>query len=293
MAYQKKYPKEIVRRVESIESILDDPTELESVQERTDIVLAADYAEEAREYAKTFGQFRGLSLGFDGLDKRTGSFLPGEVFVLAGGTGFGKSVLAQNIAVNVALQGKMTLFITLEMTKEQTLSRMFKMCRETEQEERVSSLVAFQRASSVNDKDIKILMQKASVDGMDLVILDHLHFLPRGTDNIRNEISRITKLFKEASVEYKIPVIILCHVNRAIEKGQKPDLMHLKESSSIEQDADMVGFVYRDNAKAKDIMEFYMRKNRSRELIYEPMEYLQSGWKLSEIKELEIRSYHD
>lgn len=272
--------------MESIESILDDPQQLEDAQERTDIVLANDYATEAREYAKTFGQFKGLSLGYDGLDKRTGSFLPGEVFVLAGGTGFGKSVLSQNIAVKVALQGKMTLLITLEMTKEQTLSRMFKMCKSREEEDQVSSLVAFQRASSVNDKDIKILMKKASLDGMSLVILDHLHFLPRGVDNIRNEISRITKLFKEASVEYKIPVIILCHVNRSIEKGQKPDLMHLKESSSIEQDADMVGFVYRDNAKARDIMQFYMRKNRSRELVYEQMEFMQDGWLLQEIKEL-------
>lgn len=269
--------------MESIESILDDPQQLEDVKERTDIVLANDYSEVAKEYAKNYGKFTGLSLGYEGLDKRTGSFLPGEVLVLAGGTGFGKSVLAQNIAVKVALQGKMTLLITLEMTKEQTLSRMYRM---TKDHDTIDSLVAFQRASSVNDKDIKILMQKAAQGGMELVILDHLHFLPRGTDNIRNEIGRITKLFKEAAVEYKIPVIILCHVNRAIEKGQKPDLMHLKESSSIEQDADMVGFVYRDNAKAKEIMQFYMRKNRSRELIYEPMEFIQEGWLLQEIKEL-------
>lgn len=279
-----KYDRKIHQKLSSIENILDDPDKIEEVKERTDISLAIDYSESAHEYARNYGKFTGLSLGYDGINKRTGSFLPGEVFVIAGGTGFGKSVLSQNIAVNVALQKKMVLMITLEMTKEQTLSRMYRM---TDKHDLIDTMIAFQKASSVNDKDIAILMRKASEYGMDLVILDHLHFLPRGADNIRNEISRITKLFKEASVEYKIPVIILCHVNRAIEKGQKPDLMHLKESSSIEQDADMVGFVYRDNAKAKDVMQFYMRKNRSRELIYEPMEFMQEGWKLNEIKEIE------
>jgi replicative DNA helicase len=278
-----KYERGIHQKLESIEAILDDPEKLDEAKDRTDIALAAEFKEEAEEYAKTYGKFSGLSTGYTGLDKRTGSFLPGEVFVLAGGTGFGKSVLAQNIAVNVALQGKMTLFITLEMTKEQTLSRMYRM---SDDHESINGLIGFQRAASVNDRDIKVLMRKASDEGMSLVILDHLHFLPRGVDNIRNEISRITKLFKEAAVEYKIPVILLCHVNRSIEKDEKPDLRHLKESSSIEQDADMVGFVYRNNAKAKEIMQFYMRKNRSRELVYDHMEFTQEGWKLNEIIEL-------
>lgn len=276
------YKRAIRDKVQSIQEILDDPKALDDIQSKTEIALAGEYAEEAREYARTYGKFTGLSLGYQGLNERTGSFLPGEVFVIGGGTGFGKSLLAQNIAVKAALKGTMTLLITLEMTKEQTLSRMFKMCDTEDEMLQIESLIAFQRASAVTDKDVGILMKKASEDGMGLVILDHLHFLPRGTDNIRNEISRITKHFKECAIEYKIPVIILCHINRSMEKDEKPDLKHLKESSSIEQDADMVGFVYRNNAKEKNVMEFYMRKNRSRELIYEPMRFIQSSWKLTE-----------
>jgi len=271
-------------RIQGIEDILDDPKQLEDIKEKTDIALASEYYEEAKEYAKTYGKFSGLRLGFSELDRLTGSFLPGEVMVIGGGTGYGKSLLAQNIAYKVALQGMMTLFITLEMTKEQTLSRMLLMCKDEREEAAVQSLVAFQRASNVTDKDVGILMKKASEGGMSLVILDHLHFLPRGTDNVRTEISRITKHFKECSVEYKIPVILLCHVSRSLEKGEKPDLRHLKESSSIEQDADMVGFVYRDKSKPdrKNIMEFYMRKNRSRELVYDPIEFIQTKWSLTE-----------
>lgn len=280
----RKYDKSIVNRISSIEDILEDPKQLDDLREKTDIALASEYAEQAKEYAKTYGQFSGLSLGYTGLDKLTGSFLPGEVLVIGGGTGYGKSLLAQNIAVKVALQGKMTLFITLEMTKEQTLSRMFRMCYNPEEEAKVESLIAFQRASAVTDKDVGILMKKAAEDGMELVILDHLHFLPRGTDNVRTEISRITKHFKECAVEYKIPVILLCHINRSQEREEKPDLKHLKESSSIEQDADMVGFVYRDKSdpEKKNVMEFYMRKNRSRELVYEPIQFNQLQWRLVE-----------
>jgi replicative DNA helicase len=276
------YKRAIRDKVQSIQELLDDPKSLDDISEKTEIALAGEYSELAKEYAKTYGKFTGLSLGYPELDRRTGSFLPGEVFVIGGGTGFGKSLLAQNIAVKAALQGTMTLMVTLEMTKEQTLSRMYHMCKNEEERETINSLVAFQRASAVSDKDVGVLMQKASQDGMGLVILDHLHFLPRGTDNVRNEISRITKHFKECAVEYKIPVIILCHVNRALEKGEKPDLKHLKESSSIEQDADMVGFVYRDNKVSKNKMEFYMRKNRSRELIYEEMTFTQDGWQLTQ-----------
>lgn len=274
------YDRNIRRRVDSINDILEDPKKLDDIQSKTEIALAHEYEAEAREYAQSYGKFMGLSLGYEGIDKRTGSFLPGEVLVIGGGTGYGKSLLAQNIAVKVAEQGMMTLFITLEMTKEQTLSRMLMMGND----EAVTSMIAFQRASSVSDKDVGILMKKAAEDGISLVILDHLHFLPRGTDNVRTEISRITKHFKECAVEYKIPVIILCHVNRAQEKGERPDLKHLKESSSIEQDADMVGFVYRDKTDPakKNIMEFYLRKNRSRELIYEPVEFIQEKWELKE-----------
>lgn len=276
-----KYSRDIRTKVESIEDILEDPKKLDDLTEKTEIALAYEYEEEAREYAKSYGKYQGLRLGYDTLDSRMGSFLPGEVFVIGGGTGYGKSLLAQNIAVKVAEQGMMTLFITLEMTKEQTLSRMLMM---TDKPDLVTSMIAFQRASAVTDKDVGILMKKAAEGGMGLVILDHLHFLPRGTDNIRTEISRITKHFKECAVEYKIPVILLCHINRSMEKGERPDLKHLKESSSIEQDADMVGFVYRDKSdpKKKNVMEFYMRKNRSRELVYDPAEYIQDKWKLEE-----------
>lgn len=274
-----KYPRQMHDKMRVLTDLIDDPTPVVDEQHKTTLALANEYSEEAKEYARTYGQFTGLSLGYKGLDRLTGSFLPGEILIIGGGTGNGKSVLAQNIAYQLAMAGKMTLFITLEMTKEQTLSRMYKMCKDEDEEETLGAMVAFQRASAVTDKHVGILMKKASEMGMNLVILDHLHFLPRDTNNIRTEIGRITKHFKECAVEYKIPVIILCHINRGQEKGEKPDLQHLKETSAIEQDADMVGFVYRE--KGKD-MELYFRKNRSRQLNYESITLVQEGWTLTE-----------
>lgn len=249
-------------------------------KEAVEIVGADDYWLLAEEYAKSYGTFQGLSSGYKGVDDLTGSFLPGEVFVVAGSTGTGKSLFAQNIAFNLTKKDNMVLLITLEMTKEQTLSRMIRMG----ENEGLRSNLLFQKASAVTDRDVGILMKKASDDLVSLVILDHLHFLPRATDSVRLEISRITKHFKECAIEYKLPVMILSHISRGVEKDEKPDLKHLKESSSIEQDSDMVAFVHRKK-ETPNVMEFYMRKNRSRQLKFESIDFVQEGWRLTEIGE--------
>jgi len=262
--------------LELVEGIQD-----HGIKKDVDIAFAHEYIEEAKEIARNYGRFQGLSLGYSSLDNLTGSFLPGELFVIGGGTGHGKSLFAQNIAYKVYKQtGSAVLFVTLEMTKEQTLSRVLKIAGDDD----VAGIL-FQKQSSVEPRDIPVLMSKAKEWDCILVVIDHLHFFPRTSDKVRNEISRITKLFKESAVEHKLPVILLSHINRTLEKGEKPDLQHLKESGSIEQDADMVGFVYRDKKETPDTMEFYMRKNRSRKLIYDSIFFRQNVWNLEEVHE--------
>lgn len=254
--------------------------ELVKMSEAVEIALADEYKQEALDYVKNYGKFTGVSTGYPEIDRRLGSLLPGEMLTIGGDTGHGKSLLAQNIAYRVYKNtGRSVLFVTLEMTKPQTLARILKIA---EPEVDVAGII-FQRASSVSYKDINILIQKAKELDCGLVIIDHLHFFPRSHGNdIRAEISRITKHFKECAIEYELPVILLSHIRRP-EEGKRPDLHHLKESGSIEQDSDMVAFVYRDNMLPEQ-MQFYMRKNRSRKLIPEPMDLMQRDWKLIEVQ---------
>jgi replicative DNA helicase len=280
MGFQKNEEWDQKRKVDTVFALMegDGPRDLASVAENTEIALADEYKEGAAEYVKNYGKYMGVSTGYPEIDRRLGSLLPGELLTIGGDTGHGKSLLAQNIAYRVyKTTGRAVLFVTLEMTKEQTLARILKIA---EPDNDVAGLI-FQRASSVSYRDIDILIQKAKELDCCLVIIDHLHFFPRGQgDNQRAEISRITKHFKECAVEQKMPVILLSHIRRP-EHGKKADLHNLKESSSIEQDSDMVAFVHRDDALPQQ-MQFYMRKNRSRKLIPEPMELIQKDWKLEE-----------
>jgi replicative DNA helicase len=132
-------------------------------------------------------------------------------------------------------------------------------------------------------------MQKAKDEDVCLVIIDHLHFFSRSADNETRELSRIMKHFKECAVQHNMPVILLCHItptrvmaeDGSTKKVFKPNLHNFKGSSSIEQDSDMVGFVFRDDKNPKK-MEFYLRKNRSRPLNPESTYLTQNEWKLTE-----------
>lgn len=266
--------------VDTVFDLIDEDKidELANVANNTDIAFADEYREGAEEYVKNYGKFNGVSTGYDEIDRRLGSFLPGEMLTIGGDTGHGKSLLVQNIAYKAYKRnGRPVLFVTLEMTKEQTLARMLKIA---EPDDDVSGII-FQRASAVSYRDIDILIQKAKEYDCCMVIIDHLHFFPRSQgDNQRSEISRITKHFKENAIEHEIPIILVSHIRRP-QDDRRPDLHHLKESGSIEQDSDMVGFVYRTKENPEEV-EFYLRKNRSRKLIPEHVILNQKDWKLEE-----------
>lgn len=265
---------------------LIDANQETGIKAHAEVAIADEFREEAIEYAKSYGTFSGLSLGYESLNRLTGSFLPGEVFVIAGVTSHGKSILVDNIAYRVYKKtGKGVLLITLENTHAQTLSRIIRIAqKETGQEAKdvdVAGIIFQDKETEVTPANIPILIQKAKELDVGLVIIDHLHFFARSRDP-RTDISRLTKAFKEFAVKYEIPMISVSHVSRTMEKGELPDLKHLKESGSIEQDADMVGFVWRDVKAEDNLLRVYMRKNRSRKLIYDPIYFEQDGWDLTE-----------
>lgn len=260
--------------------------DLVAVSESTGIKYLKSDEEEWLKTRLESGAYGGIPTGFEGLDLMMGSFLPGELFTIGGDTGHGKSLLAMNIAQNAyRLTQQPVLMVNLELTESQARERFY----ELSGADRDYAGILIQEAPAVAYKDIDILMKKAKEEGAGLVIIDHLHFFSRSADNETRELSRIMKHFKECAVQNELSVILLCHItptrqmnpDGTIKKVFKPSLHNFKGSSSIEQDSDMVGFVFRDEDNPT-VMEFYMKKNRSRPLNTQSTYLNQDGWRLEQ-----------
>jgi len=268
--------------VHSLTDLLSKPHD--ENEEKTDLAYLHEYEAEAMEYLKNEGIYMGISTGYPAVDELMGSFLPGELMTVGGDTGHGKSLFAMNIAQNVYKQtGKPVLLVNLELTRNQAVQRFYNLSGEGHD----YNGILIQKAPAVAYRDIDVLMKKAKEEGACLVVIDHLHFFSRSAENSVQELSRIMKHFKECAVENELPVILLSHVTPTrvmdregnVKKTNKPGLHNFKGSSSIEQDSDMVGFIFRDEKNPKQV-EFYMKKNRSRELKHDVAILKQKQWRL-------------
>lgn len=232
------------------------------------------------------GGLAGISTGLIDLDKKLGGLHPSDLLILAGRPSMGKTSLATNIAFNVAkaykrgrlldgsegaVEGGVVGFYSLEMSAEQLAARILSEASEvpseqirrgdmTEQEfrrfvEAAKSLEAC--PLYIDDTPALPISQVAArarrlkrTHGLDVLIIDYLQLL-KGTgkgENRVNEVSEITQGLKAIAKELNIPVIALSQLSRQVEsrEDKRPQLSDLRESGSIEQDADVVMFVYRD-----------------------------------------------
>lgn len=272
------------KQVDNLTTLFTQPHD--PADERTDLAYLKEFEDEAMEYLKNEGKYSGVSTGYPYMDFLLGSFEPGELFTLGGDTGHGKSLLAMNIAQNAYDRyQKPVLMVNLELTRNQAVQRFYNLSGEDHD----YAGIMIQRAPAVSYKDIDVIMKKAKEEGCCLVVIDHLHFFSRSAENSVQELSRIMKHFKECAVEHELPVLLLSHVTPTrvtdrdgnVTKTNKPGLHNFKGSSSIEQDSDIVGFVFRDDEDTSR-MEFYVRKMRSREKLTESIYFTQDGWRLEQ-----------
>ena len=288
MASTKSDRRQQKNKVEHIFELIESGAadELAQLSKNTEVAYLKEFEEEAMDYILNGDKYMGISTGYPGMDTLLGSFLPGELLTIGGDTGHGKSLLAMNIAQNVYKQEqKSVLIVNLELTTNQAVQRFYNISGEDHD----YAGVLVQTAPAVSYRDIDVLMKKAKEEECCLVVIDHLHFFSRSAENEVRELSRITKHFKECAVQNELPVILLSHVTPTrkmdsdgnVTKTIKPGLHNLKGSSSIEQDSDMVGFVYRDQ-EDHESMQFYLKKNRSRALNTESTYFRQDGWRLIE-----------
>jgi replicative DNA helicase len=239
------------------------------------------------------GQVLGVPSGFSELDRILGGFQKSDLIVLAARPGVGKTSLALNIALNAAKRyGQKVAFFSLEMSSEQLVQRLLSSETGVNQQRL--------RTGDIQDQDWPMLMEAAGVlsetmlfiddtpavsalelrtkarrlqaeFGLDLIVVDYLQLM-RGdqrTENRVQEISYITRSLKSLAREMEAPLIALSQLSRAVESrsDRKPILSDLRESGSIEQDADVVMFIYRDDRdesdERKNIAEIIVAKHRN------------------------------
>ena len=220
---------------------------------------------------------RGLATGFSRLDAMVGGLRGGELVIVAGRPAMGKTALALNIAAHVARHRPVALF-SLEMSKESLMQRL--LCAEARidshrfrdgylsKEERRRLSAALTRISElrllIDDAGTINVMEIAgrcrriqSEHGLALVVVDYLQLLASGakTQNRTQEITEISRNLKLIARDLGVPVIVLSQLSRAAElrtNNHRPQLSDLRDSGSIEQDADLVAFIFREEVYKPD-----------------------------------------
>ena len=257
-------------------------------------VLVDSFAQLERLYNEKEG-ITGVPSGFADLDLRTAGFHNSELIILAARPAMGKTAFALNIATNAAKSNVPVLVFSLEMSKEQLVNRV--LCSEAmidsnklktgkiEENDWVKIVDALGPLSEtemyiddtagISITEIRAKARKLKLEkNIGLIVIDYLQLI-QGSGSRRNgsreqEISEISRSLKILAKELNIPVIALSQLSRASEQrsDHRPMLSDLRESGSIEQDADIVMFLYRDDyyneeSESKNIAEIIIAKNRS------------------------------
>lgn len=264
----------------------------EFVPIRQIVMNAMDHIEKA---SHNKGNVTGVATGFLDLDYRTAGMQPSDLILVAARPSMGKTAFVLNVAQYVAFkQDKTVAIFSLEMSKEQLVNRLFSM------ESKVDS--QHLRTGNLSDAEWEKLIESAGVIGkshliiddtpgisiselrskcrkyklehnLEMVIIDYLQLMSgsgKSTDSRQQEISDISRSLKALARELHVPVIALSQLSRAVEQrpDHRPMLSDLRESGAIEQDADVVMFIYRDDYYNKDtekkgIAEIIIAKQRN------------------------------
>ena len=230
-----------------------------------DVVLNA--LEKIQLAAKTKGNVTGIPTGFIDLDYKMSGLQPSDLILVAARPSMGKTAFVLNIAQYVAFhEDECTAIFSLEMSKEQLVNRLFAL------ESHVDAQLL--RSGNLADSELRSKCRKYKLEhDLKLIIIDYLQLMSgsgRGSDSRQQEISDISRSLKSLARELNVPVIALSQLSRAVEQRpeHRPMLSDLRESGAIEQDADVVMFIYRDDYYNKDsdmkgIAEINIAKQRN------------------------------
>jgi replicative DNA helicase len=224
------------------------------------------------------GDITGIPSGFTEFDKLTAGLQPGELIVIAGRPSMGKTTLAINIAENAAIGSKIpTAIFSMEMPSQQLAFRMISSLGRVNQTHlrtgnfpdedwsRINTAVQLMSDAPIfiddtpglSPTEIRARSRRLQREhGLGLIVVDYLQLMsvPGSKENRATEISEISRSLKALSKELKLPIIALSQLNRSVEQrtDKRPVMSDLRESGAIEQDADLIIFIYREEVYNQD-----------------------------------------
>jgi len=275
----------LLDKAESMIFALNDETAQNNQNLQSMRKLVPSALDRLHELSNKSGGLIGDSTGFKDLDNKLQGIQKGDLIVVAGRPSMGKTSLAMNIAENVLLDKESNgavLIFSLEMPGESLTTRLLSGMTKINQQN--------VRSGMLKDDELKLLMQKSEElknmplwiddssllspmelrakarrlarseeNGLSLIVVDYLQLmqLPLSTENRVNQISEISRSLKSLAKELNVPVIALSQLNRAVEQrpNKRPIMADLRDSGAIEQDADVILFIYRDEVYNEDSEE--------------------------------------
>jgi replicative DNA helicase len=217
---------------------------------------------------------KGLPTGFRSVDDIFGGLMPGDLIIVAGRPSMGKTALAMNIAEEIATETPVAVF-SMEMTRRKVAGRSLKyhesMVGRDAAMDHLSSLKLYiDDSPALSIGYMRLRMRRIQrKHGLGLVVVDYLQLMQAKAENRTQEVSAISRGLKALAKEFNVPVIAVAQLNRGAEAraDNRPVLSDLRESGQIEQDADIIAFVYRDEyykpeTEWRGIAEVIVRKNR-------------------------------
>ena len=257
--------------------------------------LIKDSLNRLTELSERKADLTGVASGFKGLDKLTAGFQPGELTIIAARPSMGKTAFSLNIAQHVVLREKKSLaYFSVEMGKEQLMMRMLASeARVNLSDLRVGHLsdnawprlidraskmaearLYIDDTSGISPFEIRAKCRRLKAQhGLDMIMIDYLQLmdLKQKVESRERAVSEISKTLKAIAKELQVPVIALAQLNRGVEgrSDRRPMLSDLRESGSIEQDADVIMMLFRedyydrDNPDVKGNSEVIVGKNRN------------------------------
>lgn len=295
MSYLQKEPLDEI--VEKIEKHVFQVAQKKNVETFVPIKqVVVETLDEIEQASKVRGRVTGIPTGFIDLDEKMAGLQNSDLILIGARPAMGKTAFVLNIAQHVAFkEGKTVAIFSLEMSKKQLVKRLFALegmidsqalrvgdLKETDWERLVETAGIIGRSNliiddtgSISVKDLCSKCRKYKLEkGLDLIIIDYLQLMS-GSQRNKNtsreqEVGEISRALKGLAKELDIPIIALSQINREADKRQdhKPITADLRESGNIEQDADIIMFIYRDEVYNKDtekknVAEIIIAKQRN------------------------------
>ncbi len=237
--------------------------------------------EKLDELAKHEGDITGIPTGFKDFDEKTAGLQDSDLIIVAGRPSMGKTTLAMNIAENAAIKHEKPVAIfSMEMSAQQLVRRMFSSLGQIDQNKlRTGNLddldwpkltsamnllhkshIFIDETPSLSPAELRARARRLKREhDIGLIVVDYLQLMavPGTRENRATEIAEISRSLKAIAKELQLPVIALSQLNRALEQrpNKRPVMADLRESGSIEQDADLIVFIYRDEVYNEDTPE--------------------------------------